>query len=83
MVVDSCELFGRGPLRLTTDDVQMVILPRIRIGMTTDGNVDMLANARTLLTLIYMKEGEPLSALDRTPSTFQDGSILQKPRLSI
>lgn len=72
MVVDSCELFGRGPLRLTADDVQMVILPRIRIGMTTDGNVDKLANARTLLTLIYIQEGEPLSPLDWTPNTFQE-----------
>lgn len=50
----------------------MVILPRIRIGMTTDGNVDKLANARTLLTLIYIQEGEPLSVLDRTPNTFQE-----------
>lgn len=31
-------------------DVQLAILPRIRLGMTTDGNVDVLANSRSLLT---------------------------------
>lgn len=42
------------PLRLTPYDVQLVILPRTRLGMTTDGNVGVVANSRSLLTLMYI-----------------------------
>ena len=65
LVVDSCELFGWGPLRHTPDDVQMVILPELRLGMTTESNVDVVANSRTLLTLIYIQEVQPPTILPR------------------
>lgn len=41
---DSCELLGREPLCCTSNDVQVVILPQMRLGMTTDGNVNMLVD---------------------------------------